>query len=64
MSRFNEGMRVYILPWGDEPEQFGTCCGPENNGVVVVQVDLKYYDPGDDGLREIPVEQLEALPEE
>lgn len=58
MRDFPDGTRVRLLPFEDEPEQFGTVLGEPENGMYVVQIDPPLED-GDDGLREVSEDQME-----
>lgn len=67
------GTRVRLKPFveTEQPEQYGTVCGNDAlyeppGSVVVVLLDGEYWDPrtdpDDDGLREVPIDQLEVCP--
>jgi hypothetical protein len=55
------GDRVRLLPFEEEPEELGTVVGGLVNGNYTVRVDDEYRhhdDAYDDGLRDVPAEQL------
>lgn len=62
--KFTEGQRVRLRANFTEgwPEEFGEVVAVEDgNDMYVVRVDQKYWDPGDDGLREVSSDQMEAV---
>lgn len=61
------GTRVRLKPFveTDQPEQFGVVAGSDAlyepaGSVYVVVIEPDYRDPDDDGLREVPADQLEV----
>ncbi|HKJ88791.1 MAG TPA: DEAD/DEAH box helicase [Gammaproteobacteria bacterium] len=68
MSEFQEGQRVRLLPDETEgiPEEFGYIEEQADQEDVVVRLDEEYRDaddPNDDGIREVPADQLEVVEE-
>ena len=64
MAKFSEGQRVRLNSNAIEgwPEEFGHIVDVEDdNGMYVVQVDQRYWDDGDDGIREVGEEQMDAV---
>lgn len=62
MTKFKKGDRVEIRATDDCPVERGTVCGDEENGCVIIQLDVLYYDDFDDGIREVPVVCDKGLP--
>ena len=70
IPRIVAGTRIRCKPWREGslvcPEEFGEACGPPMNGMVCVQLDPEFVDRRDpmmdDGLREVPLNQLEVVP--
>lgn len=64
-SQFRPGQRVRLLPIDDQPEEFGHVLHHEENGVVPVEVDVRYRstepDEFDDGIRECMIEDVEVV---
>lgn len=62
--KFREGDRVRLLPFEDQPEEYGEVCGDEEDEVVIVQLDDEYFTYGskDDGLREMGVVDGKGTP--
>lgn len=60
--RYHEGQRVILKANEEEgwPEERGVIDGPSGRKMWVVTVDKKFREPGDDGLREIHEDGLEA----
>lgn len=68
MSEFQEGQRVRLLPDETEgiPEEFGYIEDGADQEDVVVRLDEEYRDAddaNDDGIREVPADQLEVVEE-
>lgn len=61
-----EGVRVRLKPFAEtkQPEQFGECLDVPDNDCVPVALDDQYRDNDalDDGIREVPIDQVEILP--
>lgn len=67
--KFKKGQHVRLKPNESEgwPEEFGkieaidtTKSTPLEDALITVRIDKKYRDEGDDGLREVTADQLEA----
>ena len=63
---YKPGDRVWLRSFWDGnvyiPYEEGEVQGDEDNGVYLVEVDDQYLDgPDDDGLREVPTEQIGGL---
>lgn len=59
-----EGSRVKLKPDEIEgwTEQIGTALDVAENGCAMIELDKEFWEPGErDGLREVPVEQLEEI---
>lgn len=61
------GTRVRLAAYEDQPEQYGVVAGNDalyepSGAVYVVVIEPDYRDPDDDGLREVPADQLEVCP--
>lgn len=59
IPRFREGQRVRLKPFEDQPEEFGEVLSNYDRTWYVVAVDEEGLDMHDDGLREVPEDQLE-----
>ena len=61
--RYRPGKRVKLLPFEDQPEQKGHILNWPTNDVIAVEIDVQYRDADgtDDGLREVPLNQIEVL---
>lgn len=62
------GTKVRLLPYEDQPEQYGTVLGNDalyepSGAVYVVALDRAFVDDAeveDDAIREVPADQLEV----
>lgn len=64
MAAFQEGQRVKLLPFEGNPTEFGTVIAEERDGFMyIVELDdpFRADDLGDDGIREVPADQMEAM---
>ena len=54
---------VTLLPFEDQPEQTGTILSDDiKSDCVIIELDHEFVtDPGDDGLREVPIDQIKEL---
>jgi len=62
--KFKEGQRVKLLADAEEgwPEEIARIIEYEGNDLYCVRVESEYLDgPDDDGLREVLIENMEAL---
>ena len=59
-TEWSEGDRVVLLPFEGEPEQTGEVIDTEEvgRGILGVRVDPEFLEPGDDGIREVPLDQV------
>lgn len=58
-TRIREGTKLILPPFEDQPEQYATAAqSPEENGMLIVHLEGGTYNPdGDDGVRELHVDQ-------
>lgn len=60
-----EGAMVVLAPFEDQPREIGRVMGTPREGDDTVIVEVTSTEPGDDGLREVPFDQiLDVVPEE
>lgn len=59
-QKFQDNQYVRLKPFEDQPEEYGIVDGYEGNNLYVVTIDKRFRGPGDDGIREVDQEQLEA----
>ena len=63
MTKLREGKRIRLIPYIKNPTEFGVILGMDRkHGVAYVKIDKIYRrDKFDDGLREVPLEQIRSL---
>jgi hypothetical protein len=60
-AKFFNDQRVRLIPFGENPEEFGIVDCYEGNGMYLVTLEKKYWNKEDrDGLREVDERQIEA----